>query len=1055
MRPITKPLLILILLFTFSQIAPADPPRRDDAGGYAVFDAEYRWREIEDIGDPLVNLRDNDFQGPFDIGFDFPFFGRIYRQYWISSNGFIGFGPTEGYQSALLHNLPDDEPPNNIIALYWKDLNPQMFWGRANIYRANWNSNLIVEYQRIAELNEEGRAPHNCITMQAILEPDGDIYLQYAEVGQAFNLNIGSVGVEGIGGAQGLSLRFGAQGAQIAAGRAYLISTHGPGRFLIWDAGLTTTSGDSQATALRELGHTVAHLKLRLNQQLPADLRSFEAVFVNLGNHGQDGQNYHRLTEAEGRILDDYLQIGGNIYLEGGDTWVRDNVTPVHRRFSIAGVADGGPVSPPITGIDGSFASGIRFDEYNAAQNLFADHLRAEGEAREVFTFIDRGERVVGMVAYNAELYHTIGSSFEFGGLVDGNNGTKSELIERIVEFFRSPPPEFPPPLNLRATIGDREVTLTWDAPRPGMNNNRQRILEIRQLIRLLADTRANRKPDDLTRRRMNELYIELERFERDDGIQPQRDELQGYRIYVDDEPYDFTNSRTYTVIELENGRAYEFAVRAEYRDPNGQSEPAGPVIAIPAAAIAPGFRADFEQFNGGLAPQPSRDGWEWGVPEMGAASGQRAWGTRLSRPPYPDLAEFYLNLPVIDLRNIRSAYLKFNHYYDCEGGWDGGRLEISLDNGQRWEPIAPVGGYPDAAIFALNEGAGYTGFSGGWRPATFNLSAYAGQRILVRFVFKSDDSNFRRYLGWYIDDLQLPQLGSLTVNVRNADDGVAIEGSLVSLDGTLTALTNNNGQASFPDIPVGRYRLRASKIGFLPAEQDVDVAAVPNNIANVQLEIYNSQLRINQQVFEEELNFGQRLQRQVTLTNNGQRETNFQVYLDFNVNQGGFNANADANANGDEPRRDAPWDLLQTIDLTASTGEQYFYGATMFDTGNPADYQYIASAGSFRSDTCRLYYFNRAGQAVRNVPLLNIQGWGFRDLAYDGAWLYASYDRRLSRYNPVNGAWNLDITRTLPLQMARAIAWNPADSTFWIGDRDDVWYQLDRNGQIIDSYAQ
>ncbi len=1055
MRPIHKLLSLLILLLTLPGVLLADPPRRDDSGGYAFFEAEYRWREIEDIGEPLINLRDNDFQGPFDIGFNFPFMGRIYNQYWISSNGFIGFGPTDGYQSALPQDFPDDEPPNNIIALFWKDLNPQMFWGRGSIYRANWNGNLIIEYKRIAELNENGRAPDNCITMQVILEPDGDIIMQYAEVGQAFNRNVGSIGIEGIGGQQGLSLRFANQGVQIEAGCAYLISTHGSGRFLIWDAGLITTSGDEQASALRELGYTVTHYKLRLNQQLPADLRDYEAVFVNLGNFGVDGQNYHRLTENEGRILDDYLQIGGNLYLEGGDTWARDNVTPVHRRFSITGLADGGPLSPPVIGVNGTFTEGMVFDEYNAQDNRFVDHLRAEGNARALFTFTHQGQQIVGMVGYNAELYHTIGCSFEFGGLVDGERGTKLELMERIIEFFRSPPPAFPPPLNLRATAGDREVTLTWDAPRPGFNNNQQRILEIRNTINLLSDSRTGRKPDEITRQRLYQLRRELITLEEEGDLIPQRDEMIGYRIFVNDAPYDFTNSRTYTVIELENGRAYTFAVRAEYRNPDGVSALAGPIVAIPTASITPGYATDFEQFNGGLTPQPAQRGWEWGVPEMGAASGQRAWGTLLSQPPYPNLAEFYLYLPTIDLRQVRNAYLKFNHYYNCEGGWDGGRLEISLDNGQRWEPLIPIGGYPDAAIFALNENAGYSGSSGGWCPAIFSLSNYVGQRILVRFVFKSDESNFQRYLGWYIDDVQLPQLGGLTVNVRNADNAVAIEGAQVSLSGQFTATTNNNGQALFPEVPVGRYNLRVTKTGYLHFQREIDIAANPNNVVNVELEVYNSQLRVNQQVFEEQLNFGEQLQRQITLTNNGQRETRYQVYLDFNVDQRNFLNDNSGIESEEQPTRDAPWDLLQTIDLTATTGEQYFYGAVMYDNDSPIDYQYIASAGSFGSDTCRLYYFNREGVMVRRVSLAGIQGWGLRDLAYDGTWLYGSYSQRLSRYNPANGAFNLDIVQSLPLQIARAIAYNPADSTFWIGDRDDVWYKLDRNGQILDSYAQ
>src|SRR4030042_5351004 len=79
---------------TFAQ----DLPRRDEPA-YNVSEIDFDWFEIEDFGRRLDNLQDNTYQGPFDIGFEFPFFGNIYREFYISSNGLIGFGPTFGYNS--------------------------------------------------------------------------------------------------------------------------------------------------------------------------------------------------------------------------------------------------------------------------------------------------------------------------------------------------------------------------------------------------------------------------------------------------------------------------------------------------------------------------------------------------------------------------------------------------------------------------------------------------------------------------------------------------------------------------------------------------------------------------------------------------------------------------------------------------------------------------------------------------------------------------------------------------------------------------------------------
>ncbi|MBM3327935.1 MAG: hypothetical protein FJY67_00490 [Calditrichaeota bacterium] len=1030
-------------------------PRRDDAGGYALYEAEYLWREIEDLGEPLVNLRDNDFQGPFDIGFRFPFFGRLYDQFWISSNGFIGFGPADGYQNAVHAELPDDQPPDNLIALYWKDLNPQMFWGRAAIYRANWNGNLIVEYQRLAELVEEGRSPDNTITMQVILEPDGDIILQYQTVGEAFDLSTGSIGIEGSGGEQGLTLLHDGEGIEVASQTAFLVSTHGPGRFLIWDAGAVTTSGDEQGAALRELGHRVAHLKLRLNQALPNDLRSYEAVFVNLGNHGLDGQAYHALTAEEGRILDDYLRIGGSLYLEGGDTWARDEVTAVHPRFFIEGLRDGGPASPPVTGQRGTLAEGLIFDGYQAQLNQFVDHIRSEGEALDVFTFVDRGNPAVGMVAYNGLTYATIGASFEFGGLVDGERGTKLALMERIVQFFRSAPPEFPPPRNLRVDVDDREVRLAWDPPRPG-DGDRQRMLELRRMIRLLADRREGGKPSDLDRRRLAELRTDLNRHLAAAHERPRRDDLTGYVIYVDGEELDATNVPEYTVIELENGRAYEFSIRARYEDPDRLSEPLGPVSATPIAALTIGFSTDFEQNGSGLVGQPLRGGWEWGVPAVGAASGQRAWGTLLNRP-YGDLATWHLYLPVIDLTRARRAYLDFKHFYDTEPGWDGGRIEYSLDNGARWELLYPVSGYPDNAVFAFDEGPAFSGRSNGWRPVSCDLSQFAGQRMRVRLTFKSDDSNLRDYAGWFIDDLVLPRLGSINVRVVDAAGGAGLEGAQLTLDNNWTTFTAGNGQASFLDIPVGRRTLRAAKTGYISQERALDI--LPDSTINTgfALEIYDSQLLLDPENVDGELDFGTTTQVRVTLRNNGAMATDYRIYLDYNVGRQNAGPEMLDEAQDEVPRRDPAWDHVRTIDLTAPTGEQYFYGATMIATGAPADYQFITTAGEFGrpfDPRSRFYWFDRDGRHVRTADQPpEATGWGIRDLTYDGRFVYGAYASRLQRFNPTTGVRDGELAAS-PLPLSRAVAWVPSDSTYWIGDRDNSWIRMSATGQVLDRYT-
>ena len=73
----------------------------------------------------------------------------------------------------------------------------------------------------------------------------------------------------------------------------------------------------------------------------PADLSIYQSVFVCLGIFSSN----HVLSSSEGQMLADFLNAGGMIYMEGGDTWYYDNATAVHPMFKINGTSDGGKIS--------------------------------------------------------------------------------------------------------------------------------------------------------------------------------------------------------------------------------------------------------------------------------------------------------------------------------------------------------------------------------------------------------------------------------------------------------------------------------------------------------------------------------------------------------------------------------------------------------------------------------------------------------------------------------------------------------------------------------------
>jgi uncharacterized repeat protein (TIGR01451 family) len=124
---------------------------------------------------------------------------------------------------------------------------------------------------------------------------------------------------------------------------------------------------------------------------------------------------------------------------------------------------------------------------------------------------------------------------------------------------------------------------------------------------------------------------------------------------------------------------------------------------------------------------------------------------------------------------------MAFWHYYSFENEtvWnDGGRVEISTDDGLTWIPKFPVIGYPDQIESTTNELVGescFVGNSSAWIQETFDLSSHDGETsLIIRFRFATNGlvSDY----GWYIDDIEITSStfsdGEVELSSRNVEVG-------------------------------------------------------------------------------------------------------------------------------------------------------------------------------------------------------------------------------------------------------------------------------------------
>jgi len=212
----------------------------------------------------------------------------------------------------------------------------------------------------------------------------------------------------------------------------------------------------------------------------------------------------------------------------------------------------------------------------------------------------------------------------------------------------------------------------------------------------------------------------------------------------------------------------------------------------------------DFESFNGNFV---STGGWEFGAPEQTTPhSGNNLWCTGLSEP-YANDAMYILTTPSITLST--NPVMTFWHMLECQNYYDGGNVSISTDGGSMWTLLYPLGGYNNSlSIYSLGE-VGYTNYVG-WSQATFNLSAYAGSDVIIRWRFGSNSSG--QGLGWFIDDVMISGYyftpGKVTGNVTLASNFSQTFVKLMTGDNITTTPNAAGDYAMY--LPQGIYTLTA-----------------------------------------------------------------------------------------------------------------------------------------------------------------------------------------------------------------------------------------------------
>ncbi|GJQ63062.1 MAG: hypothetical protein SCALA702_21150 [Melioribacteraceae bacterium] len=220
-----------------------------DLFGYEWIDSdepngpEYVWEDISSTGTAVTDWAptgtfdplDEGKAGPYDLGFDFKFYGEVQTSVYFSSNGFITFNDfNENTYSN--DDIPNSDVPNNMIAGFWDDMDGD----EGTVYYKAEANRFIVQFTNWKKYFGTG-----AITFQYVLNKNGKIQVYYNSVD--LDVTSATIGIENNGGDDGLQVSY--NSSYVTAEKALQISAE-PDWLAIGNQGGTLYNGQQVAVIL-------------------------------------------------------------------------------------------------------------------------------------------------------------------------------------------------------------------------------------------------------------------------------------------------------------------------------------------------------------------------------------------------------------------------------------------------------------------------------------------------------------------------------------------------------------------------------------------------------------------------------------------------------------------------------------------------------------------------------------------------------------------------------------------------------------------------------------
>ena len=145
----------------------------------------------------------------------------------------------------------------------------------------------------------------------------------------------------------------------------------------------------------------------------------------------------------------------------------------------------------------------------------------------------------------------------------------------------------------------------------------------------------------------------------------------------------------------------------------------------------------------------------------------------------------------------------------------------------------------------------------------------------------------------------------------------------------------------------------------------------------------------------------------------------------------------------------DSSWDVLFQHDVQTPTDDNQCLGVEFDGTF----FWVTGGGGTTHPVPNKLHKFDKDGNYITSYNQPTVSDWGWRDLVWDGNYLYGSDSPNIEQIDPATGTPTGGVTIPGPLDPNRGLAYDPATDHFWTADFSSDIYEIDRGGTIINQF--